>query len=150
MYLRKAFIIAAGCALMAFSGASFFRSRNLKEPVVLSPGVTEVKKLSYYFPGIKGTVNDANVYLLEGKESGGTVLLLGGSHPEEPAGRLTAWLFIENGIVASGRVFVVLSANRSATTATRLGGAYPPDFTIPTAWGRAGGGAGAPPERNAH
>jgi len=29
----------------------------------------------------------------------------------------------------------VLSTNRSATTVTRLGGAYPPDFSIPTSWG---------------
>jgi predicted deacylase len=135
MYLRKTLIIVAGCILMAFSGVSFFRSRNLREPVVVSPGVTEVRKLGAYLPELKGTTNDANVYLLEGEEKGGTVLLLGGSHPEEPAGRLTAWLFVENGTVVSGRVFVVLSANRSATTVTRLGGAYPPDFTIPTAWG---------------
>ena len=75
------------------------------------------------------------VYVLEGKEPGGTVLLLGGTHPEEPAGRLAAWIFAENAEVAKGRIFVILTANRSASTATRLGGAYPPDFTIPTAWG---------------
>jgi hypothetical protein len=37
--------------------------------------------------------------------------------------------------VEQGRVFVLNSANRSATTVTRLGGAYPPDYTIPTPWG---------------
>ena len=35
----------------------------------------------------------------------------------------------------AGRVFVVLSANRSGTTVTRPSGAYPADYTIPTAWG---------------
>ncbi|MCK7540043.1 MAG: hypothetical protein MZV63_58610 [Marinilabiliales bacterium] len=30
---------------------------------------------------VKGTVNDANVYILEGQEPGGTVLVLGGTHP---------------------------------------------------------------------
>jgi len=39
-------------------------------------------------------------------------------------------------VVAKGRLIVVLSTNRSATTVTRLGGAYPPDFSIPTAWGQ--------------
>jgi hypothetical protein len=63
------------------------------------------------------------------------VLLLGGTHPEEPAGRLAAWIFAENAALERGRILVILSANRSATTATRLGGAYPPDFTVPTAWG---------------
>jgi len=120
---------------MFFSGLSFYKSRHLKEPVVLSRGVTEVKKLSDYHRSLRGTVNDAHVYVLEGPKRGGTILVLGGTHPEEPAGRLTAWIFAENGLVEQGRFIVVLSANRSGTTVTRLGGAYPPDFTIPTPWG---------------
>jgi hypothetical protein len=134
-YLRKVAFAAIGLAIMISSGLSFYRSRNLKEPVVLGPGVTEVKKLSDYFPALGGTANDANVYILEGAEPGGTALILGGSHPEEPAGRLTAWLFTENAVVDRGRLIVIHSANRSATTVTRLGGAYPPDYSIPTPWG---------------
>ena len=132
---RKAVIAAFGAALALFAGLSFYRSRHLREPVVPGPGVTRVAHLGDYFGPVKGTVNDVNVYVLEGKEPGGTVLLLGGTHPEEPAGRLAAWIFAENAEVAKGRIFVILTANRSASTATRLGGAYPPDFTIPTAWG---------------
>jgi len=132
---RKTAIMALGLAVLIISGKSFYRSRHLKEPVVLSPGVTAVKKLSDYFAGIRGTTNDANVYVLKGKAKGGAVLILGGSHPEEPAGRLTTWLLAENGIVETGRIFVLNSANRSATTVTRLGGAYPADFTIKTPWG---------------
>jgi len=120
---------------MVFAGISFYKSRHLKEPVVLGPGVTQVKKLSTYFPKIKGSINDANVYVLKGSEPGGTTLILGGSHPEEPAGRLMGWIFVENAIVEKGTVIVILSANRSGTTVTRLGGAYPPDFSIPTGWG---------------
>jgi len=60
---------------------------------------------------------------------------MGGSHPEEPAGRLAAWLFAENAVMEEGRLIVVLSGNRSGSTVTRVGGAYPPDFTIPTDWG---------------
>jgi hypothetical protein len=37
--------------------------------------------------------------------------------------------------VDQGRLIIINSANRSATTVTRLGGAYPPDFSIPTPWG---------------
>lgn len=134
-YLRKIFFILAGGTLMLFAGISFYQSRHLEEPVVLGPGVTQVKKLSDYFPGLKNTFNDANVYILEGEEPGGSILLLGGTHPEEPAGRLATWIFTENAMVKQGRVFILLSANRSGTTVTRLGGAYPPDYTIPTAWG---------------
>jgi len=133
--VRKTAIIGLGIILAAFAGMSFYQSRNLREPLVLSPSVTRVKKLGDYFKGIKGTRNDANVYILEGAEPGGTILLMGGSHPEEPAGRLTAWIFAENAVLDRGRLIVIPTTNPSATTVTRLGGAYPPDFTIPTAWG---------------
>ena len=133
--LRKTVFGLAGVALMLFAGISFYRIRHLKEPVVLGPGVTQVKKLSEYFKGIKGTINDSYVYMLEGKNPGGTVLVIGGSHPEEPAARLAAWIFTENAVLEQGKLLVILSANRSATTVTRLGGAYPPDYTIETPWG---------------
>jgi len=132
---RKIVIAALGTALAVLAGLSFYRSRHLREPVVAGPGVSRVAKLGDYFGPIKGTVNDANVYVLEGREPGGTILLLGGTHPEEPAGRLAAWIVAENAELVRGRILVVLTANRSASTVTRLGGAYPPDFTIPTAWG---------------
>ncbi len=132
---RKIVLAVLGAALAAGAGLSFYRSRHLREPVVPGPSVARIARLSEYFAGVRGTVNDLNVYILEGKEPGGAVLVLGGTHPEEPAGRLAAWILAENASLAKGRLFVILSANRSASTATRLGGAYPPDFTIPTAWG---------------
>jgi hypothetical protein len=133
--VRKTFFSALGSVLMILAGLSFHQSRRFKEPVVLSPGVTQVKKLSEYFEGLRNTTNDSNLYVLEGEKSGGTILILGGSHPEEPGARLTTWLFTENALIEQGRLFVVNSANRSATTVTRPGGAYPPYFTIPTEWG---------------
>ena len=135
IYIRKIILSILGFLLLIFSGISFYKHRHLEEHVVLSEGVTEVKKLSDYFSGIKGTINDCNVYILEGKEPGGTMFVMGASHPEEPAGRLAPWLFAENAVMEKGRLIVVLSANRSGTTVTRLGGGYPTDFTIPTEWG---------------
>ncbi|MCX6143516.1 MAG: succinylglutamate desuccinylase/aspartoacylase family protein, partial [Ignavibacteriales bacterium] len=133
--VRKLIFSIAGLTLLVFSGISFYQSRRLKEPVVVSDGVTQVVRLSKYFPGVEGTANDCNIYILEGKEPGATFCILGGTHPEEPAGRLAAWIFAENAVLQKGRLIVVLSANRSATTVTRVGGAYPPDFAIPTSWG---------------
>ena len=132
---RKTIIIALGLVLGILAGLSFYQSRHLREPVVLGPGVTAVKTLGEYFAGIKGTTNDANVYILEGGKPGGTILVLGGSHPEEPGGRLTTWILAENARLEQGRLMVINSANRSATTVTRPSGAYPADYTIPTAWG---------------
>jgi len=133
--IRKIVFLIFGLLLVIFAGISFYKSRHMKEPVVLSPGVKKVKTLSQYFPGIKGTINDSHVYILEGKKQGGTILVLGGTHPEEPAGRLAAWIFTENAVLEQGRLLIILSANRSGSTVTRLGGAYPPDYTIPTTWG---------------
>lgn len=135
MNLRKLLFASLGLVLLALSGLSFHSSRTLEESVVLSDGVTEVKTLGDYFEGIKGTVNDCNVYVLEGENPGGTVFVMGGTHPEEPASRLAAWILTENAVMESGRMIVVLSSNRSASTVTRVGGAYPPDFSIPTDWG---------------
>ncbi len=134
-YMRKIILGVAGLILLVSSGISFYRSRNLAEPVVLSSGVTVVRKLGDYFEGISGTVNDCNVYFFEGEEEGATLFVMGGTHPEEPAARLAAWLFTENAVMEKGRLIIVLSGNRSGTTVTRPGGAYPPDYTIETEWG---------------
>ncbi len=133
--VRKLIIGAFGAALLITSGASFYRSRHLAEPVVLGPGVTSVVTLGEYFGGIKGTANDIHLYVLQGRLPGGTVFVMGGTHPEEPAGRLASWLITEQAVVDRGRLIVALSANRSASTATRPSGAYPPDYTIDTSWG---------------
>jgi len=135
MMIRKLIFSALGLLLLATSGMSFYRHRHMEEPVVLSSGVTEVKKLSDYFDGIQGSINDCNVYILDGEEPGATMFVMGGTHPEEPAARLAAWIMAENAVMEAGRLIVVLSANRSASTVTRLGGAYPPDFSIETDWG---------------
>jgi hypothetical protein len=133
--LRKTIIIALGLVLAAFAGISFRASRFLKEPVVAGPSVARVATLGEYFAPIKGTANDANVFFLEGAKPGGTVLVLGGTHPEEPAGRLTTWILAENAVLDQGRIIVLNSTNRSASTVTRPSGAYPATYTIKTDWG---------------
>jgi predicted deacylase len=135
LLVRKLAFGLIGLIVFAGAGIGFYRSRNLKEPVVLGPGVTKVRKLGEYGPSVAGTANDCNVYILEGRQPGGTMMVLGGTHPEEPAGRLAAWLLVENATLEQGRLIVVLSANRSASTTTRPSGAYPADYTIGTPWG---------------
>jgi hypothetical protein len=134
-WIRKSVLALLAGALLVVSGQAFFEHRHWQEPVVLGPGVTGVRMLGDYFEGIRGTINDVQLYVLEGKEPGGTVLVLGGTHPEEPAGRLAAWLLVEQTVVERGRLIVLLSSNRSASTATRPSAAYPATYTIPTTWG---------------
>jgi hypothetical protein len=132
---RKLLLAALALAFLAVSGKGFYDHRRLQEPVVTGPGVTRIVKLSEYNPTIRGTVNDANLYVLEGREPGGTIFVFGGTHAEEPAGRLAAWLIVEQAVITRGRLIVALSANRSASTVTRPSAAYPATYTIPTAWG---------------
>ena len=119
----------------AWSGLEFYAMRHYKEPVTLGPGVTRVQKLSQYEPSLEGTVNDCNVYFLESGNPGGTVFLIGGTHPEEPASNLTAQILVENARPTTGRLIVVTRANTSGSLYTRNGEAYPSFFEIKTPWG---------------
>ncbi|HEK86786.1 MAG: succinylglutamate desuccinylase [Candidatus Saccharicenans sp.] len=132
---RKIIIVVIFFVWFILSGQSFYQSRHLKEPLVVGEELFQVKRLSDYFPGINGSFNDAKIYILGQNKNGGSILILGGAHPEEPAGRLAAWLIIENVRVKKGRVLVIPTANPSASTSTRPGGAYPPDYSIKTPWG---------------
>ncbi len=129
-----AFLGAALCG--AFAGWQFYQQRVYREPVVLGPGVTAVRKLSDYSPGVKGTVNDCNVYILDSGNPGATALIIGGSHPEEPAANLSTLLFVENAVPRAGRLLVINRANTSASLGTRMGEAYPRFYSIETPWGK--------------
>ena len=120
---------------MAVAGYLFWEHRNYKEPVVVSEYITEVKKLSDYFDGVKGTTNDVNVYIFDSGVEGGTFLIWGGTHAEEPAGPMTAALLVENLKVTQGKVIIIDRENNSGSTNTRVGEAYPRFFTYETDWG---------------
>lgn len=122
-------------AVVIPGATALYQHRHFDEPVVLGPGVTEVKKLSDYSSSVKGTINDCNIYVLDSGVPGGTVLVLGGSHPEEPAGILSAVTMVENLMPTKGKVMVAIRANYSGSTVTRPGDAYPLFFTIDTDFG---------------
>ena len=136
-WLRNVKIISLCIAaiMMLLSGKAFYEHRYFKEAVVLSPGVTEVKTLGDYFSPLKGGINDCNIYILDSGNPGGTVMVIGGTHPEEPGANLAAQVLVENALVDRGRLIVAIWANRSGSTVSRPGDAYPQFYHIPTAWG---------------
>lgn len=79
-------------------------------------GVSEIKWLSDYHSSLKGSPADTRVYVMEGKEDGPTLLLLGGTHGNEIAGIMTAILMVERANVEVGRLLVIPVANYSAST----------------------------------
>jgi predicted deacylase len=127
--------LAAAAFLSAIAAVEFYSLRHYSEQVVLGPSVTDVHKLSEYEPSIAGTANDCNIYILDSGRPGGTVMVLGGSHPEEPVGPISTHILIENARLVSGRLIVVTRANKSASMTTRNGEAYPNYFHVKTGWG---------------
>lgn len=88
-----------------------------KLPALVSPapGFTQAL-LSDYFPGLKGSPMDTPVFAQTGLINGGSLLVLGGTHPSEPAGYLAAILLLERAKVTQGRLLIIPFANRSAFT----------------------------------
>jgi len=111
--LRAALIFALACVLSVITGNQF-SSMHVSDPIFPSPLLSEKKLLSDYFPSLERTPGDTPIYIFRGKKEGGRLLILGGTHPNEPAGFLTALLLVENLEVETGTVFVIPWANRSA------------------------------------
>ena len=107
--------LAAALAVTVVTGLNFASLKDLGE-IKPGVGVTGTKMLSEYFDGIKGSSMDTEVYILEGEKPGGKVLILGGTHGNEPAGYLAAITFIENAKVEEGTVYVIPYTNRSGMT----------------------------------
>jgi hypothetical protein len=135
LVLRKTIIAAAIGFIVALASVSFVRDLTSEEPVVPGPGVSEVKMLSDWFPGLAGTAGDTRVFVLKGKEEGGSALIFGGTHTNEASGPIMAVVMIENAVVEKGTLYIIPFANNSAFTATQPGEGYPSRFHVKTEWG---------------
>ncbi len=86
------------------------------EFVIREDVITRIEKFSKYSPKLINTVGDSNIYIIKGEEPGPSVLIIGGTHPNEPSSQLTATLLLENITVTKGTVYIITEANRSAFT----------------------------------
>jgi predicted deacylase len=132
--LRGWLILAAAMAVACASGVVFF-NMHPREPVYPGPGVTRKAMLSDYAPAFQHSPADTPVYILKGKAPGPTLLVFGGTHPQEVSGMLAAVLLVENVRVERGRVIVIPHSNQSGFTYTEPLEAFPHEFEIPTAAG---------------
>ncbi len=112
-----------------------FKSMHRADLVVPGPGVTRVLSLADYHPALRGTAADTPVFELRGREPGGTVLVLGGTHADEPAGYLAAVVLVECARAEAGRLLVVPRANASGFTHNYPQEGHPSFFEVPTAAG---------------
>jgi len=132
----KILLLVIFAAVMVHSGIQLHEHRHHKLPIVAGPGVARVIKLSDYCNDLKGTVADTDVFILEGNEQGGKMLLMANTHSNEPAALLSAIIFIENAIVERGTLIIIPQFNHSASRNTRPGDGYPLYFHIETDWGQ--------------
>ena len=109
------FIVAL---LFAVPASVDFLKMQKNEEIAENPNLTEVKMLSAYAPRLKGTDLDTEVYFFDSGVEGGTFLILGGTHPNESAGMLSAVALIENIEVTEGRVIIIPRTNNSGFTHT--------------------------------
>jgi hypothetical protein len=130
------FVILALALGAVASVVPAYTAAKRDEVIRKGPGVSEIRKLSAWFPGIAGTSGDTDVYVLDSGKPGATALVLGGTHGNEPAGYMTAIVIVENAVPASGRLLVVPHANRSSVTHTDYQEASPRVLTFQGASGR--------------
>jgi hypothetical protein len=130
-----AIILLAISLVCVFIAGNSFLSMHKKEPIVNGPGVSEVKMLSDYYPDIKGTSGDTEIYILRGDNPGGSILVFGGTHPNEPSGLLATVLLIENAKLEKGTLFVIPRANNSGFTHNDPQEGSPQRFSIETDFG---------------
>ena len=121
-------------AIIVYLGITF-TSMWQDQPIYPGPGVTEVRRLSDYNPALKGTHGDTEIYVLDSGNPGASILVLGGTHPNEPSGVVAAVTLIENCQPKTGVLYVIPRANHSAFTCTDPQEGAPMFFTIATPGG---------------
>ena len=104
VWLAVLLLALAPAALAACPGETYLPAQGFKKVM-----------LSHYHPGLRGTQADTPVFVSRGAQKGGTVLVVGGTHANEPAGTLAAVVLLENARVQKGRLFIIPRANRLAS-----------------------------------
>jgi hypothetical protein len=130
-------LLLAAVAVAALSGRSYLQMRSPApdvDRVVPHQGFVK-KQLSDYFDGVRDTPADTDIYIQAGAEPGGTVLVLGGTHANEPAGFIAAVVMLERAAVSRGRLIIVPYANMMARSHTFPQDAHPQTFSFKTADG---------------
>ncbi len=131
-HIFRLIIITAVVGIVIYTGIGFNGMHTI-EP--LHPGKCRILRLSEYFKPLAGTAGDTDVYVFTGADSGASVLVLGGTHPNEPAAHIAAVTLIENISLRAGRIFIIPRANNSAFTHNDPQEGNPRRFMLETAAG---------------
>jgi predicted deacylase len=127
--ITAAVLLVFGAAVAFLSGAAFLRQHE-EEPIYPGEGLTRRARLSDYFEDLKDTPGDTDVFVFEGEEPGGSVLITGGTHPNEPAGFVSTVVLVESLAVSRGKIVVIPRANASGFSCTDPQEGSPARFTV--------------------
>lgn len=105
-------------AVLCVAAGREFLAMHADEAIAPNPSLTQIKKLSDWNADLKGSAGDSDVYVFQGAEPGGKILILGGTHANEIAATAAAVALIENIQVQKGTVYVIPHANNSGITHT--------------------------------
>lgn len=130
-YILKAIIIVV-MIILGTLAALDFNKMHQEEELFPSEDLTKIGKLSDYFEGIKGSNGDSEVYFYDSGNEGATVLLAGGTHPNEAGAYMAAVVMVENLKISKGRVIIIPRLNNSAFTCTDPMEGLPSHFEIST------------------
>lgn len=128
----SASILLVITVVVIFISAKSFLDMRVQDKIIPNSSLTKKIKLSRYFDGIKNSNGDADVYIFDSGKPGANVLLLGGTHPNEPSGFMAAVALIENIKVESGKVIVIPQACLSGFAYSDPMEGYPQFFTVKT------------------
>jgi len=103
-------------ALLIAYLSSIFMAQWQEEAIYPSADVDEIKMLSEYYPDLKGTPMDTEVFIFRGEKPGAAMLVLGNTHPTEPSALLSTTLILENAQVEEGDLYIIPRTNKSAMT----------------------------------
>jgi hypothetical protein len=125
-----AIVLLVAVAVVCTLAAREFMTMNRPDEIIAGPGVKNIGALSNYLDNLAGTSSDASVYYLESGKPGATVLVLGGTHPNEPAGFITAVVLAEHVTPLEGRLIVIPQVCASGYTCTDPLEGYPQLYSI--------------------
>ena len=111
-------ILLVALGITIWSGIHFKSFINYETKFVFDetlPGHS-IEKFSKYSPKLEGTAGDSNIYIIDSGVEGPSILIMGGTHPNEPSGQIAATLLLENIEVTKGKVFIITETNKSAYT----------------------------------
>jgi hypothetical protein len=130
------FYLVLSLGIAVITGIQFYQFRVSEVEFVTGEGVVDIQHLSDYFEPLEGTIGDVEVYVLGTQNpEEPSIMVLGGIHPNEPAGQLAAVLLMENLVVEHGTVYIILEGNKSAYTHSQPQEATPEYYSIETPFG---------------